>query len=93
MVVLEFGGFAELVKKVNNGQPVADIEKKTIKNYLYQERRINGGFVGQGQALYESDEPQQSYEWSQSGLEFLQQVKEKKYIPEKALMEKKFKLY
>ena len=49
--------------------------------------------MGQGQALYEVDQPQQSYEWSQSGLEFLQQVKEKKYIPEKALMKKKFTLY
>ena len=53
VVVLEFGGFTELVEKVKSKKRVEPIEEKTIINYLYQENRINGGFSSQGRVMLE----------------------------------------
>ena len=52
VVVLEFGVFNDLILRVNAGETIAEIEQKTITNYLHQERNIHGGFSSQGEAVF-----------------------------------------
>ena len=47
-IVLEYGGFEELKNKVNRGDAVEEKEKKTIINYLHQQKLIGDGFMSQG---------------------------------------------
>ena len=76
VVVLEFGGFEGLVKRVHAGEAVEEMERKTIVNCLHQEKRLSGGFASQGQAIYETGQYEQSYQWSQRGLQYFQQTED-----------------
>ena len=59
-IVLEYGGFEELKNKVNRGDAVEEKEKKTITNYLHQQKQIGDGFDCQGWAMYRVGEYNQS---------------------------------
>ena len=79
------------MEKVKSKERVEIIEEKTITNYLFQEKRIHGGFTSQGEAMYEMGEYAQVCSWVEKGLDHIGTVE--KEMPLKMAMERKYHLY
>ena len=71
MVVVEYAGITELMKRHRDGGQVTEDENNIIINQLHQEETIKLISQGQGHTFYELGYPREAKDWFKTGLDFI----------------------